>query len=287
MRPLGLSSNNVRMKGKRKIAKKTKDKDHVLYLGDWFFNIGSVFIQTPFGVESKSHDMVFTGKRLTQALESEAELTCLAYWELHRLPPGQFEVMLERSTTVIISDLEAKHFNLYPSFFERLPGQLVVPTYPDRLTTLKNWIAEGGGLMMLGGWQSFSGVQEKGGWRRTPLAPVLPVACLIGDDRVDSSAGFTSQVIQPKHAITRGLPWDSFPPIFGYNELIPRKSADVVVRVRETGHPLLITGTHGKGRICVYASDPAPYWGINFEAWEGYTLFWQQVFKWVNNRGPR
>jgi uncharacterized membrane protein len=272
------------MKGKRKIDKNTKE--HVLYLGDWFFHIGSVFMQTPFGMESKSHDMHFSGKRLVQALESEAELTCLASWELHRLPPGQFEVMLERSTVVIISDLEAKHFHLYPTFFERSPDQLVVPTYPDRLTTLKNWIAEGGGLMMLGGWLSFSGIQEKGGWRRSSLAHALPVECLIGDDRVDSSSGFTSEIVRPRHALVKNLPWDSFPPIFGYNELIPKKNAEVIVRVRETKHPLLVTGTYGKGRICVYASDPAPYWGINFEAWKGYDPFWQHVFKWVKKRDP-
>lgn len=31
---------------------------------------------------------------------------------------------------------------------------------------------------------------------------------------------------------------ESFPPIFGYNELMARPDSEVVVRVRETGRPL-------------------------------------------------
>jgi len=32
----------------------------------------------------------------------------------------------------------------------------------------------------------------------------------------------------------------------------------------------------------IYASDPAPHWGINFELWEGYDQFWQQALGWVS-----
>ena len=286
MRALRLNTN-IHMKGKRKIDKKTKDKNHVLYLGDWTFLIGTVLVETPFGVETRSHQMHFAGQKLVQALEAEAKVTALASWELHRLCPGQFENLLKQSTVVIISDIEAKYFQLYASFFESSPGRLAIPPYPDRLVSLKKWVADGGGLMALGGWFSFSGARAQSGWRRTPLAEMLPVECLIGDDCVDSCAGFTPKVIQPNHAIVRGLPWDSFPPLFGYNELIPKKSAEVVVRVRETGHPLLVAGTHGKGRICVYASDPAPLWGVNFEMWEGYGAFWRQALQWVVERRSR
>jgi uncharacterized membrane protein len=78
------------------------------------------------------------------------------------------------------------------------------------------------------------------------------------------------------------LPWHSFPPIFGYNELIARPTGEVIVRVRETGHPLVVAGEHGAGRICIYASDPAPHWGLNFELWEGYDSFWRRALHWVS-----
>ena len=98
---------------------------------------------------------------------------------------------------------------------------------------------------------------------------------------MESSAGFTAEVVDAKHPLAKGLPWNRLPPLFGYNELIPKDNADVVVRIKETGHPLVVAGRWGKGRIMIYASDPVPHWGINFELWPGYNKFWQQAFSWA------
>ncbi len=259
-------------------------KPHILYLGDWVFHLGPTFIETPFGTETKDCDLHFYGQRLADALKPKANLTCLSNWELYRLPPGQFEQLLQKSKTIIISDVEARCFHLYPSFFDRAQRSKSVKTFPDRLDTLKAWIAAGGGLMMLGGWLSFSGVLERAGWRRSRLAEALPVECLPGEDLVESSAGFTANVIQKNHPLAKGLPWHTLPPLFGYNELIPKKNAEVIITIKETGHPLVVAGTFGKGRIMIYASDPAPHWGINFELWKAYDPFWQNAFKWTSNR---
>jgi len=259
-----------------------KNKPHVLYLGDWVFHLGPTFVETPFNtVETKDCDLHFYGRRLAQALEPKAELTCLANWQLYRLKPGEFEAYVRRSAAVIVSDVEAKCFHLYPDFFDRSKRGDKVLTYPDRLDFLKQWVARGGGLMMLGGWLSFSGAGGVAGWRRSRLAEALPVECLLGDDLVESSAGFTAEVVNPKHPLAKGLPWDSLPPLFGYNELVPKPNAEVVVRIQETGHPLVAAGSHGHGRILIYASDPVPHWGINFELWSGYDRFWRQALKWV------
>ena len=262
-----------------------QDKPHVLYLGDWVFHMGPMFVETPFNVvETKDADLHFYGRRLADALEPAAALTCMANWDLYRLKPGRFEELVRSSAAVIVSDVEAKCFHLYPDFFQRSQRTGAVEVYPDRLDFLKDWVAGGGGLMMLGGWLSFSGAKETGGWRRSRLAEALPVECLVGEDLVESSAGFAVDVLQSDHAVTRGLPWDEFPPIFGYNELVPREGAGVLVRIRETGHPLVVAGSYGKGRVLIYASDPAPHWGINFELWAGYDAFWQQALSWVRCR---
>ena len=50
------------------------------------------------------------------------------------------------------------------------------------------------------------------------------------------------------------------------------------------GHPLVVVGEYGKGRIVTYMSDPAPHWGINFELWKGYDAFWQQSLQWVKKK---
>lgn len=266
-------------------TRKKRKKPFVLYLGDWVFHMGPTFVETPFNViETKDCDLHFYGERLAEALRTRAELECLANWELYRLKPGRFEELVEKSTAVVVSDVEAKCFNLYPDFFDRSKRTGKVETYPDRLDFLKGWVAGGGGLMMLGGWLSFSGAGEVGGWRRSRMAEALPVECIMGEDIVDSSAGFTAEVVKPTHPLVKNLPWKTFPPIFGYNELVARNEPEVIVRVRETGHPLVVAGKYGKGRVFIYASDPAPHWGINFELWEGYNAFWQKALRWVKSK---
>ena len=262
---------------------RTKE-EHVLYLGDWVFHVGPTFIETPFGTETKDADLHFYGERLTEALEHEVDVTPLSNWELYRLEPGKLESYLAESNCLIISDVEAKCFHLYPSFFDRARRENKVVTFPDRLTAIKQWINGGGGMMMLGGWLSFSGVQAKSGWGRSTLQEVLPVECLLVEDLVESSAGFTVEVVMPDHPAVKGLPWDKFPPIFGYNETNEKVNGDVLVRVKETGHPLVVAGEYGKGRVFTYMSDPAPHWGINFELWEGYDAFWLQALNWVKKR---
>lgn len=264
-------------------TQKTKDTQ-VLYLGDWVFHVGPTFIETPFGVETKDADLHFYGKRLTEALSPRADVKALANWELYRLEPGQLEAGLQESHAVIVSDVEAKCFHLYPSFFDRARRENKVVTFPDRLETLKTWIGGGGGLMMLGGWLSFSGVQGKSGWGRSTLRDALPVECLLTEDLVESSAGYTAEVLSPEHPAVKGLAWETFPPIFGYNEVKEKPGGEVLVRVKETGDPLIVAGEYGSGRILTYMSDPAPHWGINFELWESYDAFWQQALSWVQKK---
>lgn len=269
------------MRAKKSI--RTKEQ-HVLYLGDWVFHVGPTFIETPFGTETKDADLHFYGERLTEALEELADVTPLANWDLYRLEPGKLETYLKKSDCLIISDVEAKCFHLYPSFFDRSRRENKVVTFPDRLNLIKQWIKDGGGMMMLGGWLSFSGVQAKSGWGRSALKEALPVDCLLYEDLVESSAGFNADVIAADHPVVKGLPWDKFPPIFGYNEVVEKPEGEVLVRVKETGHPLIVAGEYGKGRVLTYMSDPAPHWGINFELWEGYDQFWQQSLNWVKKQ---
>jgi len=265
-------------------TKKTRSKAHVLYLGDWVFHVGPTFIETPFGTETKDADLHFYGKRMVEAIEPLVEVSTLANWELYRLEPGKLEAYLDRSVCLVISDVEAKCFHLYPSFFNRAQRENQVVTFPDRLKAIKSWIESGGGMMMLGGWLSFSGVQGRSGWGRSVMAAMLPVNCLTTEDLVESSEGFTAEVLLPDHPVVQGLPWETFPPVFGYNEVTAKPDAQVIVRVKETGDPLLVAGVSQKGRILTYMSDPAPHWGINFELWEGYDQFWRQSLNWVKKK---
>ena len=160
------------MRAKKEFRSK---EEHVLYVGDWVFHLGPMFIETPFGSETKDADLHFYGERLTEALEHLVDVTPLANWELYRLEPGKLEEFLNQSVCLIISDVEAKCFHLYPGFFDRARRENRVVTFPDRLRVIKEWINDGGGLMMLGGWLSYSGVQARAGWGRSTFSTVLPV----------------------------------------------------------------------------------------------------------------
>jgi uncharacterized membrane protein len=149
---------------------------------------------------------------------------------------------------------------------------------------MRRFVERGGGLLMLGGWLSFSGHMEKGGWRRCSYADALPVECLPGEDLVESSEGFGVRVAAPAHPITRGLAWKTWRPILGYNEVRVKPEARVLVEVKETGHPLVVVSTLGKGRQFLYLSDPVPHWGINLELWSDYDAFWKRALHWSCGR---
>ena len=70
------------------------------------------------------------------------------------------------------------------------------------------------------------------------------------------------------------LDLDTFPPILGYNQTFHRPDCQVLLAVRETGHPLVALGQFGRGRTLAYTSDPAPHWGCNFVYWPHYPQFW-------------
>jgi uncharacterized membrane protein len=46
--------------------------------------------------------------------------------------------------------------------------------------------------------------------------------------------------------------------------------------------PLIVAGSHGKGRSVAFTSDCGPHWcPPPFVAWEGYARMWQQLAEWV------
>jgi len=261
----------------------TKRTKKILYLGDWVIHLGPTYVESPFGAHMKGTDIFFYGQRLVDALESTGEfrVTSMASWDIYNSPPGRYEELLATHEIVIISDVTAACMHLRPQFFKRGEHGRHVLVMPDRLRLTRDWVADGGAMMMLGGWSSFTGHGGKGSWGRTCMAAVLPVECLATDDLVESSEGYEIAVKASRHPITKGLPWRSFKPILGYNETIPKVSADVLVEVKPKGHPLIACHTYGKGRVAVYTSDPVPHWGHNFSCWSGYDRFWIQMAKWV------
>jgi len=159
-------------------------------------------------------------------------------------------------TAVIISDYPAGNFS---------GGQL---------ESLAERVNAGMGLLMIGGWESFTGANRE--YTDTALKEVLPVIMASEDDRVNC---FGPCLIEKTgdHPIVNSLPFDNAPPgIGGFNRVTAKGGAAVILCARmfqacrqsETfsfvpaneAQPLLVIGSYGKGRVTAFATDVAPHW---------------------------
>ena len=254
----------------------------VVYIGDWVFYTGPTFIESPFEMMAKDCQLKFLGQPVVDALEEEgAEVTSFSNWQLYHFTPKEYQEIIDRNDLIIISDVEARCFHLSPAFFDQHSYGKKIITFPDKLKYLANAVNEGKGLIYLGGWLSFSGYLEKGGWRRSPIADWLPFQCLTGDDLMESSEGFLPKLMKENHPIMQDLDVSSVPPLLGYNEITAKDNFEVIWSVSETGHPILGVSEHQKGRMVTYASDPVPHWGMNFMLWDDYSKFWQNLALWA------
>lgn len=181
---------------------------------------------------------------------------------------------------IILSDIGSNSLLLPPDVW--LHGK----TVPNRLKLIRDWTAAGGGLLMIGGYFSFQGIDGKARWRRTPVEDALPVTCLPYDDRIEAPEGIVAEVTASAgHPIFAGMdsPW---PMLLGANEVVARERDDVEVLARlpadQGGHPLLVTGRFGKGRSAVWTSDIGPHWlPQSFSDWPGYGRLWTNLLSWM------
>jgi len=182
---------------------------------------------------------------------------------------------LAQYDVVVLSDVGANSFLLCDETFLR--SELSV----NRLELLAAYVDDGGGLVMVGGYLSFSGIDGRARWGRSPLARVLPVEMLDRDDRVELPQGVEATFEDPAHEVLGGTP-AAWPPLLGYNELVAKPDATVVVRSGQD--PLLVVGRCGLGRSVAFASDLAPHWAPpEFVNWEHYRKLWASVISWAGS----
>ncbi len=157
---------------------------------------------------------------------------------------------------------------------------VIISDYPannfsgGQLESLAQRVREGMGLLMIGGWESFTGANRE--YTDTALKDILPVVMAREDDRVNC---FGPCLIEKtnNHPIVNSLPFDkAVPGIGGFNRVTAKSDAAVILCARmfkacrqsETfgfvpaseAQPLLVIGSYGKGRVMAFATDVAPHW---------------------------
>lgn len=180
---------------------------------------------------------------------------------------------IKKYDVILVSDVGSNSFLLHPDTFFK--AQRTV----NRLDLICKFVEEGGAFGMIGGYMTFMGIQGKGAYKLTSIEKILPVELLCGDDRVEAPQGINLTVDPSSHPILEGFPTE-WPYILGYNKLIAKKDADVVVKYGED--PIIAFGEYGKGRTLAYATDCAPHWSpVEFCEWDYYRVLWQRIIKWL------
>jgi uncharacterized membrane protein len=180
---------------------------------------------------------------------------------------------LRQYGAIILSDIGSNTLLLPPEVF--LEGKRV----PNRLELLKEYVSEGGGLVMAGGYLSFQGIYGSARYHRTPIEEVLPVSLLAIDDRIEKPEGISPCVVKKDHPITKDVA-HAWPYLLGFNEVRVKEHGEVLATVAD--HPLLVAGLFGKGRAVAWTSDVGPHWcPKEFVDWPGYRQLWQQIIAWV------
>lgn len=176
---------------------------------------------------------------------------------------------------VILSDIGTNTLLLAPATWER--GERT----PNRLELLREYVLGGGGLVMVGGYLTFQGIEGKGRWAGSAVEEVLPVILQTGDDRVERPEGVEPRVVV-QHPIVAGLE-ASWPVVLGYNRVAARPDAQVLARVGDD--VLLACREVGTGRTIAYTTDCGPHWcPPPFVEWTGYERLWQQMIGWAAGR---
>jgi uncharacterized membrane protein len=174
---------------------------------------------------------------------------------------------------VMLSDIGANTLLLHPDTFTKSK------TLPNRLEAIRDYVLGGGGLVMIGGYMTFQGIDGKAQYAGTAIEEALPVTLMRTDDRVEAPQGVTPLAVRTEHPIIAGVTGE-WPHLLGYNRVTAKPGATVVATV---GDDVLISaGTFGKGRSVAFTSDCGPHWAPpEFVEWPGYTWLWNGIANWA------
>lgn len=180
---------------------------------------------------------------------------------------------ISKYDVVILSDIGSNTLLLQDDTFMR--GQ----RRPNRMKLIKEFVENGGGFAMMGGYMSFQGIDGKSKYAHTAIADILPIKMMETDDRYEAPEGITPVITQDSHPILEGVSKE-WPHFLGYNILLETNPNDVIAKCGD--HVFMASKEYGKGRTFVFSSDVSPHWGTpEFLEWESYNKLFSNIAKWL------
>jgi uncharacterized membrane protein len=179
---------------------------------------------------------------------------------------------------VVTSDLGSNSLLFHPSVLRS-------NKMPNRLSLLRDYVKGGGGFMMIGGYMSFAGVENKARFHETELEEMMPVEILDHDDRVEVPQGFNPRALQSGHPILSGLP-QVFPTMLFYNKTVLKPGAEMLLvnDDHDRHDPILAVWQYGNGRSAAFTPDCAPHGATpEFIEWEHYGEFFARTIRWLGS----
>ena len=191
--------------------------------------------------------------------------------------PRSLEALADYST-VVLSDVGALSLLYTP---ETRIGQRSV----NRLELLRQWVEQGGALMMAGGYTSFQGMDGSAMFHGTAVEECLPVEINPSPDGLEAPEGLDPVITNAKHPILAGVT-SPIPFILGMNRVHARAGNEVntLVHCSNRGHnfPLLSVRDYGAGRSLAWMTDIGPHWlSEDFMRWDGYNTLMTNMVRWL------
>lgn len=173
---------------------------------------------------------------------------------------------------VVLSDIGSNSFLLTNETFSKSKVSV------NRLQLIVDYVRGGGGLVKIGGYMSFSGIDGRARYGMSPLAQILPVDIFPYDDRIEIPEGLEPKVVV-EHDATRNVP-SQWPVLLGYNKTVAKANSLVIATIGSD--PLLVIKDEDKGRVLAFMSDVAPHWAPpEFMNWPHYGAFWTSLVGWA------
>ncbi len=183
------------------------------------------------------------------------------YTRFYHLPPVE---VLPSLSVIVIANLDAPSLNA------------------ERLKAYREFVAQGGGLVLLGGYWAYS----RGAYTGTPLEEMLPVT-FAPEHRIPANPEGLLLQPAPKATWKMAADFRAKPLAFYVQTLAPK--ADATVQWLAGDKPVLISGSFGKGRVvacALTANGEAPAGGTAFWDWADWPRVLGQAMDWAAGARP-